>query len=533
MSALPIGFPMGEASVPPLAQGGSGGEGEVKGEFLGVFEALTLGAHHPSEEEGKAPLLVPEGKAGDGGEGSGQALALLLQIINGPLILLAEGSERAPSADGAAEKKSTSPLQGEALVNLLELLKEKGLIPQTMTEGVSGAASPGEDLSPEPSRGYGSPAVEVLLRDSSRYALSLDRLPSVASLSQGIPEGAMEGSSEGDVALPSGAADERSAIGSEQVQTPKEPFPLTGGKVEALKEQPPQERAVEVKAEGVLPREPIPGRERPDPSQKGAVSEGKAPAAQPFSTHEKVTLEGKPSPKLNPPISQDKTSLLSPDPSPPPVREALEVKSIAPPEPGAGFSLQGEELEFESKGSFPEAQDGARSRAAPFAPTGEQALKAGGTEAKAAPSPFRTELQERILEQVIEKATLSINGGKREVSLRLEPETLGVVRIQMRLEEGVLSARLMAESHAVKEALEAGLPRLREALAQQGLSLEHLRVDVGDGRGSPMLFPWEGNGQGKPGVEGEDQVFEPRESQGEEDPYSPLSPESGRINIFI
>ncbi|MFQ6112350.1 MAG: flagellar hook-length control protein FliK, partial [Nitrospinota bacterium] len=228
-----------------------------------------------------------------------------------------------------------------------------------------------------------------------------------------------------------------------------------------------------------------------------------------------------------------KTSLLSPDPSPPPVREAREVKSIAPPEPGAGVSLQGEELEFESKGSFPEAQDGARSRAAPFAPTGEQALKAGGTEAKAAPSPFRTELQERILEQVIEKATLSINGGKREVSLRLEPETLGVVRIQMRLEEGVLSARLMAESHAVKEALEAGLPRLRETLAQQGLSLEHLRVDVGDGRGSPMLFPWEGNGQGKPGVEGEDQVFEPRESQGEEDPYSPLSPESGRINIFI
>jgi flagellar hook-length control protein FliK len=65
-----------------------------------------------------------------------------------------------------------------------------------------------------------------------------------------------------------------------------------------------------------------------------------------------------------------------------------------------------------------------------------------------------------------------------EVRLRLHPESLGEVRVQVRWENGVLSARLETASSTARDALQSSAPALRDALQEQGIPLEHLTVSI-------------------------------------------------------
>ncbi len=64
------------------------------------------------------------------------------------------------------------------------------------------------------------------------------------------------------------------------------------------------------------------------------------------------------------------------------------------------------------------------------------------------------------------------------VSLRLQPPELGVVRIQMEVQQGVVSARLTTEQESVRSLLQHQLGQLRHTLERQGLSVERLEVQV-------------------------------------------------------
>ena len=73
--------------------------------------------------------------------------------------------------------------------------------------------------------------------------------------------------------------------------------------------------------------------------------------------------------------------------------------------------------------------------------------------------------------------------GAYSLSLRLLPENLGEIRIDVQVQGSTVLVRLTSDNPAAQEALRASLPELREALAAEGLTASSL--EVGDGRPQP------------------------------------------------
>ena len=71
-------------------------------------------------------------------------------------------------------------------------------------------------------------------------------------------------------------------------------------------------------------------------------------------------------------------------------------------------------------------------------------------------------------------------GGRTEMSLQLKPESLGRLSLTVAVEDGRVTARLQAESHAVGRLIESSLGQLKQALQEQGLRLDRLEVAVGE-----------------------------------------------------
>ena len=89
--------------------------------------------------------------------------------------------------------------------------------------------------------------------------------------------------------------------------------------------------------------------------------------------------------------------------------------------------------------------------------------------------------EKEIVEQVQRTILASANkNGLHEITLTLNPEKLGEIRITIQVENGVVSARLNVENTQVKSIVEQNLQSLRDALAQQNLSAGTLDVNVGD-----------------------------------------------------
>jgi hypothetical protein len=99
----------------------------------------------------------------------------------------------------------------------------------------------------------------------------------------------------------------------------------------------------------------------------------------------------------------------------------------------------------------------------------------------------RTVTESQILDQVIGRMAVDRNHEASRMSIKLQPEELGRIEIDLTVEQGRIKAQIVAQSQQVQEVLERHLPRLREALEQQGLKLDQLQVSVdaqaGDGRG--------------------------------------------------
>jgi flagellar hook-length control protein FliK len=74
---------------------------------------------------------------------------------------------------------------------------------------------------------------------------------------------------------------------------------------------------------------------------------------------------------------------------------------------------------------------------------------------------------------------LGRNGGT--VRMRLAPAELGTVRIEMRVQDNQVSARVVAETDAASQALREHLPDLRLRLESQGMRVERIEVQTESG----------------------------------------------------
>jgi flagellar hook-length control protein FliK len=93
-------------------------------------------------------------------------------------------------------------------------------------------------------------------------------------------------------------------------------------------------------------------------------------------------------------------------------------------------------------------------------------------------APARESISQMGMERVLSAARTSATHGGMEVRLRLHPEALGEVSVQIRWEGGVLSARLETATQAARDALENGAHALRTALQEQGIPVERLSVGI-------------------------------------------------------
>ena len=106
-----------------------------------------------------------------------------------------------------------------------------------------------------------------------------------------------------------------------------------------------------------------------------------------------------------------------------------------------------------------------------------------------------------------------VQQGLQHAQLRIHPEHLGPLEVRLRTEGDAVQVTLASPHASVREALEAALPRLRDALGEHGLSLA--QADVGGGE-REAAAQGEGDAEGTRGsrpVEGESDV--PADSTGD------------------
>lgn len=89
------------------------------------------------------------------------------------------------------------------------------------------------------------------------------------------------------------------------------------------------------------------------------------------------------------------------------------------------------------------------------------------------------ELQEnQIINQVVERFNINRRLETGTITLRLQPAELGNLKLEIWVKRDSISAHIVAANPQVQDILERNIPKLREALAQQGLQLEQLEVTV-------------------------------------------------------
>lgn len=140
--------------------------------------------------------------------------------------------------------------------------------------------------------------------------------------------------------------------------------------------------------------------------------------------------------------------------------------------------------------------------------TGAGAAQAVTTDAAAvAEVPASPWLQ--VVRQLEQRGPGELRPDGQTLELQLHPAELGTVRLRLTYNAGQLAAELQVATAAVKEALEAGLPQLRETLQAQGFDVHGLSVDVRDGgerNGHARADDWQmwaGRQHGGPGVPGD------------------------------
>lgn len=102
-----------------------------------------------------------------------------------------------------------------------------------------------------------------------------------------------------------------------------------------------------------------------------------------------------------------------------------------------------------------------------------------GQEMNGATVPVTGEaVSEVVMPQVIRGLVTLVRDGAAEMRMQLQPPDLGEIELRVRTSEGSVRSEMIVQQAELRELLYAGMGRLREALAQEGLDLAGFDVDV-------------------------------------------------------
>ncbi len=104
-------------------------------------------------------------------------------------------------------------------------------------------------------------------------------------------------------------------------------------------------------------------------------------------------------------------------------------------------------------------------------------VDAAASAPKAAPSPESPSWRD-VAEPVIKQVRYMAANGEKRLTVRLEPESLGEVRLEVSSSGSELNVRLASTNEGVREILEARVHDLRHALARQGVEATRVTVST-------------------------------------------------------
>jgi flagellar hook-length control protein FliK len=127
-------------------------------------------------------------------------------------------------------------------------------------------------------------------------------------------------------------------------------------------------------------------------------------------------------------------------------------------------------------------------------------------------APQRSAFDQNILQQISKKLNGSARLNGEEISIQLEPENLGKIKVGIGLKDGVMNARIGVENESVRQIVEANIANLKETLENQGVKLGSLEVNIEqrqgslfnpDGSNSESFFHQRGRGNNGAGSDAE------------------------------
>ena len=89
----------------------------------------------------------------------------------------------------------------------------------------------------------------------------------------------------------------------------------------------------------------------------------------------------------------------------------------------------------------------------------------------------------RVINQIINKVSLRSSGSQSEIKIRLDPPSLGSLRMNVTTAGDSVRTVIIAENHSVKQIIENNLLQLRDSMQGQGLKVDSFTVLVGGNDG--------------------------------------------------
>ncbi|MBD3420585.1 MAG: hypothetical protein GF398_10760 [Chitinivibrionales bacterium] len=108
-------------------------------------------------------------------------------------------------------------------------------------------------------------------------------------------------------------------------------------------------------------------------------------------------------------------------------------------------------------------------------------------------------IEKAVMNQILNQVTTALKTGLNEVRLTLRPESMGEVKLKIRIQEEIVVARINVENTQVKAIVESNLPQLRDALTEHNLRMGSFQVSVDNGsaeEGSHQSTDREGKAHG-------------------------------------
>ena len=99
--------------------------------------------------------------------------------------------------------------------------------------------------------------------------------------------------------------------------------------------------------------------------------------------------------------------------------------------------------------------------------------------AKTDSAPSQADFKAEVIRQIVDNMTLKNAGRQNQMQIRLKPDFLGNVRLQVITENHHVTVRMTADSMAVKDMIEQNVHVLKNELQQHGLEIQKFDVFVG------------------------------------------------------